>query len=253
MSTNDPRPASITLVRHGESVANTFNLKNSVDDVPEQWRGTPDHKIPLTERGRQQARDTGKALAEVQPEGFDFIYFSPFHRTRQTAEEIVSGFPEAVAMRMRDRFWPDLFLREQAFGYADLIAAPTAIGDRFEDAYRRFEHHRSLGGKFFTRPDNGESWCDVCERTHTFMGKLFQEPRRGAHVLVVSHGVTIATFRYHLERLSEDEVVDAYHQSRVSNCGVARYEHRRGERSNWTLAYWNRVFYSGPATTHSNT
>jgi broad specificity phosphatase PhoE len=238
----DPRPASITLVRHGESVANTFRLE-TVNDVPPEWRGTPDHKIPLTERGRQQARATGEALARLYPEGFDYVYYSPYVRTRETAELIVEAFPGAVRERMRERFWSDLFLREQAFGYADLIAATDDLGARFQDAWQRFEHHRSIAGKFYTRPENGDSWADVCERTRTFLGKLFHEGRHGTHVLAIAHGVTIATFRYHLERLSEDEVVEAYHRDRLKNCAVARYEHAPERRPRWALVHWNRTFH----------
>ena len=45
---------------------------------------------------------------------------------------------------------------------------------------------------------------DVRQRTYIFLGKLFQPNRHGAHILVVSHAVTIATFAFHREQLGED-------------------------------------------------
>ncbi len=237
----DPRPASITLVRHGESIANLLSPR-SIDEVPPEWRGTPDHKIPLTERGREQARATAAGLVALHPEGFDFIYHSPYRRTRETAEELAAALPPALRSRAPMR--PDLFLREQAFGLADLIAAAPGAdaGVRVTQAYAHFELHGASGGKFYTRPESGDSWADVCERTHTFLGKLFREEWRGRHVLVVSHAVTIATFRYHLERLSEDQVVDLYQNDKLVNCGASRFEHRESGTPHWRVAYWNKKF-----------
>jgi broad specificity phosphatase PhoE len=237
----DPRPASITLVRHGESIANLLSPRK-LEDVPPEWRGTPDHKIPLTDRGREQARETAAGLAAAHPEGFDFVYHSPYRRTRETAEELVRALPEALRDRALARMWADIFLREQAFGLADLIAAAPGGDERATQAYAHFEMHRASGGKFYTRPESGDSWADVCERTHTFLGKLFREEWRDRHVLVVSHAVTIATFRYHLERLSEDEVVDLYQKEKLVNCGASRFVHvPRGDgRHHWRLEYWNR-------------
>ena len=91
----------------------------------------------------------------------------------------------------------------------------NAPQDRPASARERFETHRDSAGKFYTRPDNRDSWADVCERTYIFLGKLFQANRHGAHVLIVSHAVTIATFAFHLDRLSEDGVVELYRANRI--------------------------------------
>lgn len=56
----------------------------------------------------------------------------------------------------------------------------------FEQARLRFEAHKENAGKFYTRPDNSDSWTDVCQRTYMFLGKLFQPNRDGAHVLILS-------------------------------------------------------------------
>jgi broad specificity phosphatase PhoE len=237
------RPSSITLVRHGQSAANLAG-PDSVDDVPADLRGTPNHKIALTPRGHEQARATGAALAARFPDGFDYLYVSPYLRTLQTAEGLLAGFQGAWRGRLADNVLKrDILLREQDFGYADVIGALPNTAEHFEQARRRFEAHRESAGKFYTRPDNGESWADVCQRTYMFLGKLFQPNRARAHVLVVSHAVTIATFAFHLERLSEDGVVDLYGSDKLKNCSVGRFEHRAAERPRWSRELWNAVLY----------
>jgi broad specificity phosphatase PhoE len=236
------RPASITLVRHGQSHANLHDPE-SVADVPGELRGTPNHKVALTPTGHQQARDTGAGLARAYPQGFDHVYVSPFLRTQQTVAGLFEGFPVEWRRRLEesDAVRRDILLREQDFGYADMMGALPDTAAHFEEVRQRFEAHKTAAGKFYTRPDNGDSWADVCQRTYMFLGKLFQANRAGAHVLVVSHAVTIATFAFHLERLTEDGVIDLYHEPRkIQNCAVARYEFRPGRRPRWERTAWNR-------------
>jgi broad specificity phosphatase PhoE len=143
----------------------------------------------------------------------------------------------------RQRQSGHILLREQDFGYADLVSAHGPFAREFEKAPQRFEAHKMNAGKFYTRPDNGESWADVCQRTYMFLGKLFQPNRHRPHVLVISHAVTIATFAFHLERLDEDGVVEFYRQNRIKNCAVGRFEHRPAGRPRWARTMWNEVMY----------
>src|SRR5581483_5723923 len=71
------------FIRHGESVSNV-----------ERWHaGRID--TPLTERGRQQAREAGKK-AKAQKLHFDLIVSSPLSRALETARIIAKeiGYPE---------------------------------------------------------------------------------------------------------------------------------------------------------------
>lgn len=111
------RPASITLVRHGQSASNLHDPE-SVYDVPQDLRGT-NHKVPLTPLGHEQARATGATLAERFPDGFDHVYVSPYQRTLQTAAGLFDGFPVAWRARLTEgRVRRDILLREQDFGYS---------------------------------------------------------------------------------------------------------------------------------------
>ena len=235
------RPASITLVRHGQSLANLHDPE-SVEAVPMDLRGTPNHLIALTPFGHDQARATGAGLAARFPDGFDHVYVSPYLRTRQTADGLFEGFPAAWRARLNGgRVRRDILLREQDFGYADVVGALEETAAHFEEVRLRFEAHKANAGKFYTRPDNGDSWADVCQRTYMFLGKLFQSNRRGAHILVVSHAVTIATFAFHLERLDEDGVIKLYKEQRIRNCAVGRFEYKPSERPRWARTLWNEV------------
>jgi broad specificity phosphatase PhoE len=237
------RPASITLVRHGQSESNLHD-PDSVQDVPKELRGTPNHKVQLTPLGHEQARATGAALAARLPDGFDHIYVSPFKRTLQTADALLSGCPEAWRARLaEDRRKHDILLREQDFGYADVVGAVEGTAEYVEAARARFKAHTDNAGKFYTRPDNGESWADVCQRTYMFLGKLFQPNRHGAHILIVSHATTILTFPFHLERMSEDQLVDLYLTRKIQNCAVGRFEYRPTERPRWARTLWNDVMH----------
>src|SRR5438034_1252153 len=95
------RPASITLVRHGQSESNLAGAE-SVDEVPAGLRGTPNHKVRLTRLGHEQARATGTALAGLFRGGFDHVYVSPYLRTQETADEILEGFPVPFRATLAD-------------------------------------------------------------------------------------------------------------------------------------------------------
>ncbi len=69
------RPRRIVLVRHGESTGN-------VDDTV--YEREPDHALALTDRGRQQAEETGRRLREVLGRERVSVYVSPYRRTHET-------------------------------------------------------------------------------------------------------------------------------------------------------------------------
>jgi hypothetical protein len=73
--------ATIKLVRHGESMANTGHLSHLE---------VGDHNIPLTALGRRQARQAG---TRIGPAFIDdcLVFCSPYRRAQQTLEEILRG------------------------------------------------------------------------------------------------------------------------------------------------------------------
>jgi broad specificity phosphatase PhoE len=229
------RPALLVVVRHGQSLRNTFDLHRGVDEIPTAALEIPDHLIPLTDEGERQAAATGDGLGRDFGR-FDYVFHSPWLRTTQTAELIERRLPERAKMRR------SVFLTEQTFGELDSALWPREM-DRYLAARRRFEMRREIAGRFYSRPPDGESWADVCLRTHQFLGSIFRPETRDAKVLVVTHGVTQQTFRYHLEHPTEDELVEEYERDRSRNCGAGAYAWT--PEPGWRLLFWNKVYYDG--------
>jgi broad specificity phosphatase PhoE len=161
----------IKLVRHGESLANTGEMS------PEH---VGDHRIPLSRRGRGQARAAGSALTARFIAGA-LVYTSPYLRARQTLAALIAGtgLSEAVARRLT--VYEDPRLREVEHGYGN-------VDD--QQALRR------VHGWFYYRYAGGESPADCYDRTSTFLeGMLRQvERKRTSNVLIVTHGLTIRCF-----------------------------------------------------------
>lgn len=165
-----PRPQRILFIRHGESAANTdYSCRSR----------TPDHKIPLTEKGCLQARTAGAEIAKILNGEKVATYISPFLRTRQTAEELMSQIPSAQLDRTRE----DPRIREQEWGnyqnFADI---------------NRIDKERKEFGIFFYRLPMGESGADVYDRVTTFLDTLyrdFEKPDYPPNALIVTHGLTL--------------------------------------------------------------
>ena len=174
----------IFLIRHGESISN----------VGENYeKRIPDHLVPLTERGIQQARENGAWLAAYcREKGIDLtgarIWRSPFLRTRQTSE----AFNESLGITdIRE----DITLTEQQYGLFDSL--PTSEWERrYPDAYAEYTRQMSNLGKFYARLPLGESPFDVAIRVHQFMGTIHRDcERHGVDTLFVfTHGTTLRAF-----------------------------------------------------------
>ena len=167
------KPRRIFLVRHGESVANV-DLR--------VYETVPDHRIPLTPRGHQQARGAGEQLRELLQDERLGIYGSPFHRARQTRNEISAALdPAQIAFTHEDPR-----LREQEYGHLREHGKGLEI-DREQSAY----------GVFYFRIPDGESGADALDRMTAFIGSLFRgfdDPDFPENILIVSHGLALRLF-----------------------------------------------------------
>lgn len=180
-----PRPNTIILVRHGQSVG---NVDKSV------YEHTPDWQVPLTDKGYEQAMRAGdrvaKAMSDIRYEPSwlthrdpAIFYTSPWLRARQTCQTIRSHISGLVS---ECRVLEDPRLREQEWGnYQDL------------PSLKRVWRERDKFGKFFYRMPDGESGADVYDRVSTFLETLHRDfgkvdyPR---NCIVVTHGLTMRVF-----------------------------------------------------------
>lgn len=185
----------ILLIRHGESLGN----------IDERAYGkTADWQIPLTKRGREQARIAGKKVAShIMPSiqsaqsssksnNSIFFYVSPYLRTRQTLREILSEIPKEKILGIRE----DPRISEQQFG--------------------NFQSHHTMQdnkatrvdfGRFYYRfPEGGESGFDVYNRVSGFIGTLKrdsseyydndakEEEDYSTTICIVTHGLSLRLF-----------------------------------------------------------
>ncbi|MEW6676373.1 MAG: histidine phosphatase family protein [Pseudomonadota bacterium] len=145
----------IVFLRHGESGANVAGVIN--DNPARAW--------PLTQKGRDQARQAGAALAAM---GFEAVYVSQFQRTQETARELMAVWPANVRCPMQ----VDARINERRSG---LDGQPV---EAFNGLVRPDPVH--------IRPPGGESFLEQMARVKTFMDAVAQA-HPAARILAVSH------------------------------------------------------------------
>ena len=159
----------VFLARHAES---TLNLERRVN-------GDPSVAVPLTDKGRDEARLLGAQLANVE---LDLCLHTRFPRTKETAELAVAGrgVPVEVEPRLDD------------INIGDLDGSPI-------EQYR--EVKREVGRK---RPfPGGESLDDAARRYAAAYRDLLE--RNVRRVLVVCHEIPV---RYALNAAAGSDALD---------------------------------------------
>jgi 2,3-bisphosphoglycerate-dependent phosphoglycerate mutase len=211
------RPTLIAFVRHAESARNAAKKGNRFfldDEARKTVKGVPDHRTPLTERGRRQAAATGIAVRDDLG-AFDYAYSSGYRRTEETLQGLTAPYSKAERARLQVRH--HLFLRERDTGYTfDMTTAEA------EQAFPWLQDYWTTYGAIFGRPPGGESLADVAKRCYLFLSMLFRE-RAGQRVLVVTHGGTLWMFRMLLEHWGWDEAEERFHAGSVPQCSVTTY------------------------------
>lgn len=118
----------VLLVRHGESMGNI--------DLT-LYRRLPDHRIPLSPKGEEQAIEAGKAIRrfyEAKKPRHIRLWTSPYMRMRQTADGILAGAGNGLIADTREH----INLCEQQFGAFDGIPEEE-LPARFPDAWTRYK------------------------------------------------------------------------------------------------------------------
>ena len=176
-------PKRIILIRHGESQGN-------IDETA--YQNTPDWQIRLTEKGREQAEQTGKMLREMlerdkieEPEKDPkvFFYISPYRRSKETAAGIAQSLDPEMIIGVREE--PQL--REQDFG-------------NFQDGQMiKTKNERQAFGRFFYRFPDGESGADVYDRMTIFEDHMVRDIDNGrfsgsTSMVLCTHGLTLRIF-----------------------------------------------------------
>lgn len=233
MNENQKWPDRLWLVRHGESAGNVARdaaeaAGHPVIDIPMR-----DADVPLSALGERQARALGDWFRRLPPgETPTIVRASPHVRARQTAQIALEA---AGLFRDEETLTVDERLREREFGILDRLTHAGII-----EKYPEQAEMRRLLGKFYHRPPGGESWCDVILRLRSLLDMLTRE-HRGERVLLVCHSVVILCFRYLLERMTEEEILEVDRMNEVANCSVTSYafDPARGRHGKLVLREFN--------------
>lgn len=184
----------LLLVRHGETEGNVSRRLAGADD-------------PLTDRGREQARELAAHLS-----GRDDIvalYASPYVRALETARAIGAEIGMEPVQRAR--------LAEVDVG--------EAVGYRFEEWAEKFpeeaERFRTEGLDYAW--PGGESGRQISARTEAELGEILDEHRcEGGTVVLVSHGGALAWIIAHL--LGEPDGEWPHEYALLENCSLSEAE-----------------------------
>ena len=174
---------SLYFTRHGETV---WNVENKICGVTD---------IPLTDKGRAQARALGRRLA-AEPTGITRILCSPLVRASETARLIAAetGLPLTVEPR----------LREQAFG-------------RYEGTPRNGAAFALAKLHFIDRFDGGESMLQLAARIYALLDEL--RGQDGPVLLVAHNGIARVVQSYFHDMTNEQFALFG-----IANCKLRRYD-----------------------------
>lgn len=173
--------AYLVLVRHGQSEWNALG----------KWTGQVD--VPLTEKGREEARKAARHLHDISLHG---AYTSELSRAKQTLDEI-----------------------KQALKYSGLSTENhQALNERDYGDYtgkNKWEVAKEMGEEEFIKlrrswdypVPNGESLKDVHARVLPYYEKRIEKDLKdGNNIIIAAHGNSLRALMKHLENVSDNKV-----------------------------------------------
>ena len=171
----------LALVRHGQSLWNHENRFTGFVDVP------------LTEKGRAEARQAAESLKDLK---FDVAYTSALTRAQETLGLILESLGQRIPVIR------DAALNERHYG--DLQ------GLNKEDAAKRWgdDQVKKWRRSYDIPPPNGESLEMTARRVLPFYERAISgDLRQGKNVLVVAHGNSNRSLVMKLAKLTGEQVV----------------------------------------------
>lgn len=206
---------TIYFVRHGETVLNAEHIRQGPEG-------------PLSERGKQQAAETGKRLV-----GFpiDVMIASPFERTRQTAEIINSYLhkPLDYSELLRERKNPTEIIGKW-YDDQEVRKIIDMIDKSFHESNFRYSDE--------------ENFEDLKLRAHQLLD--FLEARPEKHILCVTHGIfltMVIAYMQYREKLTSEAYAKLTFFNPANNAAITVCEFDPLDTSSpehgWSLLAWN--------------
>jgi glucosyl-3-phosphoglycerate phosphatase len=197
-------PRRVVVVRHGETSHNAGGV----------WQGQLDTE--LSERGAEQARAAGAALAAYRPSR---VVSSDLRRAAVTAEHVADAAGGEVTLDERWREihvgqWQGLATSEVRERWADLLATMDT-----EDVRRGVD---------------GETLAEVGRRAGSSLRELVDGLDAGECVVVVAHGVSSRCAVADLLGLDQHRATRA-----LATLGNCHWVELAEGRTGWQIRRWN--------------
>lgn len=232
-------PETLTLVRHDSSAYNVlkplkkesllyqeFEKSYEKDPDSDQSRRLAnevienfslkygDHNTPLAAGAGIQAEKMATNLKK-RINLPDIIFVSPYERTTTTLEKMTKGWPELrnVKIIQEER------ITEQDHGLAILYSDWKVFNVLHPEQRELY----SRQGAYRYRYPQGENIPDVRERLRSWTNTLTRDYSE-QNVMVISHHLSILSFRSNLERLDEKEFLRLDDEEKPINAGVTIYK-----------------------------
>jgi len=198
--------AKLVLIRHGESIWNKEN----------RFTGWMD--IPLSEKGKNEAKKAGKALKGCV---FDEIFVSHLTRAIDTMHIILQTMDEKRTQTIYHVDDPEILKRENSSqkNYNELrITQSKELAERYYgklQGLNKDECRKKYGEEqvhiwrrsYDVRPPGGESLKDTLNRALPFYNKkILPNLKKGNTLLIVAHGNSLRAIIKHLEKISDKKI-----------------------------------------------
>lgn len=193
-----PKRNRYFIMRHGESEANLKDLIHC--DV--------NKKDPLTQKGLDQVKKTGKTLAD---KSIDIVFSSPLYRAKESAKIVTEE------MGFKGEIIEDERISEMQVGHWE--------GKKWGEYISLFKNSRE---KFTKHPDASpdvENWEDVRMRVSDFMYDI-DKKYEGKNILIVGHGGPLNLVFLSSHGYSIKEIADNYKDYPFANAEIKEIDWR---------------------------
>lgn len=198
-------------MRHGHSLGNQADAAAREADAEVLELDVRDADVELSPTGIEQADALAAWAAGLDEKRRPtYVVSSPYRRAHETALRTCARLDLEPDVDER--------LRERDLGAFDGLTVRGIRARHAEESARREKL-----GKFYYQPPGGESWADVALRIRSILGDLRDSTDDDAHVWLFCHQAVIMGFRYVLEGLTEEEVLELDRTHRIPNVSVTTY------------------------------